>query len=78
MNNFIKLSEPILYQVDSAYEFVICTEIDASTIQRQVTLRGKRHNYEDGELKDLGLCEVVLDTNENVILQIDENGNYVD
>jgi hypothetical protein len=78
MSNFIKLSEPILYQVDSAYEFVICTEIDASTIQHQVTLRGKRHNYEDGELKDLGLCEVVLDTKENIVCKIDDNGKCVD
>lgn len=78
MNNFVKLSEPILYQVDSSYEFVICGEIDTSVIQHQITLRGKRYNYDDGDLNYKGLCEVVLSTKENIVIEIDENGKYID
>ncbi|GIQ63543.1 hypothetical protein PACILC2_21110 [Paenibacillus cisolokensis] len=72
----IKLPEPVLYEVEGSYELVVCTEINIRDIQRQISLRGKRYNYENGELNDCGLCEVVLGTTENLIIGIDDNGNY--
>lgn len=78
MSSFTKLPDPVMYQVDNSYEFVICTEIFLEGMQRQITLRGIRYSYEESDLVNLGLCEVVLDVNENIVMKLDKDGKYID
>ncbi|GGF86649.1 hypothetical protein [Paenibacillus aceti] len=78
MNGYVKLPVPFLYQVDSCYQFVICTKMIFEPQSLQTTLRGKLYSYESEDLRELGTAEVVIDGKENIVMQLDENGNYID
>lgn len=78
MNGFVKLPEPFLYQVESCYQFLICTEMIFTPQSLQTTLRGKLYSYEDEDLKELGAAEIVIDGKENIVMRLDEKGNYID
>jgi len=78
MDDFVKLPKPFLYEVDGSYQFLICTELKFIAASRQTELKGQLYSYENEELVDMGEAVVVLDGKENIVLQIDENGNYVD
>jgi hypothetical protein len=78
MDKFVKLQEPLLYRIQSSYEFVIVTEIRFIAVSCQTELKGKLYNYENEELTAKGDCVVVIDGQENVYYRLDEKGDPID
>lgn len=78
MNGFFKLQEPFLYQVQGSYQFVICREMQFNPVSMQTVLRGDFYSYENEDLVCLQKAEVIIDGQENQVIQMDEEWNYVD
>lgn len=78
MNDFVKLPESFLYQVDGSLEFVIVTDMRFHPVSRQTELKGKLYNYENEELTPKGEHIVFISGNEDAFWKIDEKGNPID
>ncbi|MCT8138623.1 hypothetical protein H1D32_13255 [Anaerobacillus sp. CMMVII] len=79
MDEFQKLENPQLVELDGEYGFVIVTEIDMSLIKSGViVMRGKSYNYESGEIIKSNDKEIQYSIHENAYYNLDDNGKVID
>lgn len=79
MNDYQKLENPKLVELDSELGFIIATEIDLSLFNNGILLlKGQSYDYENGEVVKGNVKEINYSFMENGHFDLDENGKVID
>lgn len=79
MENYTKLNEPQLIELDSELGFVIATHVDFSLIKNGVIIfKGESYDYENGKVQKQHDKEVRFDVIQNCYYNLDDKGKVID